>query len=44
MGSNIPNTHEKSTKNQSVTEWNRCGKYGAMDKNVECCDEAEAMD
>ena len=29
---NIPNTHEKSTKNQSVTEWCRCGKYGVMDK------------
>ena len=31
-GTNIPNTHEKSIKNQSVTEWYWCGKYGAMNK------------
>ena len=24
----IPNTREKSRKNQSVTEWCRCGKWG----------------
>ena len=29
-GTNIPNTFEKSTKNESVTEWYTCAKYGAM--------------
>ena len=38
-------THEKSTKNQSVTEWYKCVKCGAMDKNVECfsCHKVEAV-
>ena len=36
QGTKIPDTHEKSTKNQSVTEWNKYGEYGAMSKNVEC--------
>ena len=35
-GTDFPSAHEKSTKNQSVAEWYRCGKCGAMDKNVEC--------
>ena len=37
--------HEKSTKNQSVAEWYRCDKCGAMD-NVEClcCHKVEAME
>ena len=36
-GTDIPNTHEKLTKNQSAIEWYRCGKCEAkMDKNVEC--------
>ena len=43
-GTNISNTHEKSTKNQSVTEWYRCGKCGAMDKNVEYCHEVKATE
>ena len=36
----------KNKKTHSVTEWYRCGKCGAMDKNVEylCCGEAEAME
>ena len=29
-GQDIPNTREKSRKNQSVTEWCRCGKLGVM--------------
>ena len=29
-----PNTHEKSRKTQSVREWCRCGKSGAMHTNV----------
>ena len=33
----IANTHEKSTKNQSVTEWYRYGKCRAMDKNLSTC-------
>ena len=35
-GTDIPNTHEKSTKTQSVTEWHRWGKCGAMCKKLEC--------
>ena len=35
-GINIPNMHDKSTKNQSVSEWYRCSKCEPMDKNVEC--------
>ena len=31
----IPKTREKS-KNQSATEWCRCGKYGVMGINIEC--------
>ena len=34
-GTNIPNTHEKSTKNHSVTELYRCDKCGGINKNVE---------
>ena len=39
-------THEKSTKNQNLTEWYRCGKYEAMNKNVECScyDKVEAVE
>ena len=35
--------HEESTKNQSVTEWYRCGECGAVGKNVEClrCEKVE---
>ena len=29
-----PNTHEKSRTTQSVREWCRCGKSGAMHTNV----------
>ena len=38
--------HDKSIKNQSVTEWYRCSKCEAMDKNVECwcCHEVEAVE
>ena len=38
--------HEKSTKNQRVTEWYRYGKGGARDKNVEClhCHKVEAIE
>ena len=45
-GTNIPNRHEKSTKNQSVTEWYRYGKCGTIDRNVECscCHEVEAVE
>ena len=32
----IPNTHEKSRKSQSVSECLGCGKCGAVDTNVEC--------
>ena len=41
----IPNTHVKSRKCQSVSEWCRCGKFGIMDTNVEClsCGEVEAF-
>ena len=41
----IPNTCEKSRKNQSITEWCRCEKCGVMDTNVECssCGEVEAL-
>ena len=35
-GTDMKNTYEKSTRNQSVIEWYRCGKCGAMNKNVEC--------
>ena len=40
----MPN--EKSTKNQNLTEWYRCGKYEVMNKNVECscCDKVEAVE
>ena len=31
-----PNTPEKSRKGQSITEWCKCGKWGAMHANVEC--------
>ena len=36
----------KSIKNQSVTEWYRSGKCGAMGKNVEClcCHEVEVVE
>ena len=46
QGTNISNTHEKSTKDKSVTEWDRCGKCGTMDKNVEClcCHKVEAVE
>ena len=30
----ILSTREKSRKSQSVTEWCRCGKCGAMDTNI----------
>ena len=30
QGSDIPNTHEKSTKSQSLTKWYRCGNCGVM--------------
>ena len=42
----IPDTHENSTKNQSVTEWYWCGRSGAMDKNVDClpCQKVEAIE
>ena len=30
----IPNTHEKSRKSQSITEWCRCGEWGALHTNV----------
>ena len=45
-GTDISNTHEKSTKNQSVTEWYKCFKCGTMDKNVECpcCHAVEAVE
>ena len=45
-GTYIPNTHEKSTKNQNVTEWCRCDKCRAMDKNVEClhCHQVDAVE
>ena len=36
-GTDIPNKHEISTKDQSVTEWYRYGKCGAMNKNVSAC-------
>ena len=36
QGTDTPNTHEKSTKNQKISELYRCGKCGAMDKSVEC--------
>ena len=41
-----PNKHEKSIKNQSVTEWYRSGKRGAMGKNVEClcCHKVEVVE
>ena len=32
----IPNTHEKLMKSQSVTELCRCGKSDVMHANVEC--------
>ena len=46
QGIGIPNTHEKSTKNQSATEWYRWGKCGAMDKDAEClcCHEVKAVE
>ena len=42
----ISNTHEKSTKNKSITQWYRCSKCGAIDKDVEylCCDKVEAVE
>ena len=42
----IPNTDEKSTKSQSVTDWYRCGQCGAIDKNVGCffCHEVDAVE
>lgn len=45
---NIPILQEKLTKNQIVTEWYRCGKYGAMDANVVdneclCCHQVKAI-
>ena len=45
-GIDIFNTHEKSTKNQNVTELYRCSKCGAMNKNVDglCCHEVEAVE
>lgn len=45
-GTDVSNTHENLAKNQSVTELHRCGKCGAMGKNVEgfCCDEMEAVE
>ena len=30
------NKHEKSRKNQTFSEWCKCGKCGVMDTNVEC--------
>ena len=30
------NKHEKSRKNQTISEWCKCGKCGVMDTNVEC--------
>ena len=36
QGTDTPNTHEKSTKNQKISELYRCGKCEAMDKSVEC--------
>ena len=47
-GTSIPNLQEKLTKNQIVTEWYRCGKYGAMDGNVVddeclCCHQVKAI-
>ena len=46
MRNRYPGTHEKSTKNQSVTEWYRCSKCGAIDKNLErlCWHEMEAVE
>ena len=46
QGTNIPITHEKLTKNQSVTEWYRCGKGEAIDKYLDClcCHEVEAVE
>ena len=37
--------HEKSRKNQNITEWCRRGKCGVMDTNVECLrrDKVEAL-
>ena len=40
-GTDIPNTHEKSTKNKRATEWyrwmvNHGGECGAINTNVEC--------
>ena len=32
-GTDITDAHEKSTKNQVVTEWYRYSKSGVMDKN-----------
>ena len=42
----IPNTREKSSKSQSVTEWYKCRKFGVKDTNVEClsCGEIRALD
>ena len=42
----FPNTHEKSTKSQRVSEWCRCSKCGKKKKNVEClyCHEVEAVE
>ena len=42
----IPNKHEKSTKNQSITEWYIYGKCRAMGKNVESlyCHQVEAVE
>ena len=42
-GADVSNTNEKSTKNQSATEWYGCRKCEAMDKNVHC-HEVEAVE
>ena len=46
LGTNIPNLHKKSTKNQRVTKWYSCDKCVAMDRNVEClcCHEVEHLE
>ena len=42
----MPNTHEESRKNQSVTKWYGCGKCGVMETNIEClcCCQVEAVE
>ena len=41
----ILNTHEKSRKSHSVTEWCRCGKWDVMHTNVEylSCGKVEVL-